>query len=307
MIFKRFRWLVLFAFLLCNLIVFNHAYKFTHFSENGKRIRPENLDAMEKLDILFFGIENPRPENDKVPNQEYETVALQSKELLEGWLVENEKQKGIVILFHGYSASKSGCLAYAEEFYQMGFSTLLVDFQGSGGSTGNNTTVGFEESKDVKVAFEYIQHRLPNVQIILFGSSMGAASILKAIDDFDIGPDKIILECPFGTMKATMQKRFQAMGIPSFPAAEILLLYGGAINGFNAFKHNPVDYAKAVKIPTLLLHGENDKRVLVPEVREIFENLNGPKELIILSDCGHEVYLECNPEKWSSAVRSFLK
>ncbi len=252
-----------------------------------------------------MGISNPRPTNDEVPAQAFETVVIQSHELLEAWLIEQQDDQGIVLLFHGYSSSKSGNIAYSNSFQEMGFSTFLLDFQGSGGSTGNKTTIGVEESKDVKVAFDYIKDRFPTKDIILFGSSMGAASILKSIKNYDIKPDKVILECPFGTMKATMEKRFQAMGLPSFPAADILLSYGGLINGFNAYKHNPRDYAKELSIPTLLLHGSKDKRVLVSEVKEIFENIKGEKRLKILEGCGHEVYLKCAKAEWTKEVRAF--
>jgi len=293
-------------FLLGNIIVFNHAYKFTHFSNTGERIRPENLTLIQKLNILFWGIDNPRPSNDKLPAQSYDSIQLQSYELLEGWFIDNKQSKGIVVLFHGYSASKSGSLPYSNEFHKLGYKTLLIDFQGSGGSTGNKTTIGVEESRDVKVAYDYVRENFPNEKVILFGSSMGAASILKSIHDYDILPDKIILECPFHTMKATMQKRFEAMKIPSFPATELLLFYGGCINGFNAFKHNPVDYAKSVDVPTMLLHGQEDQRVLVSEVDKIFQNLNGYKKLVVLEDCGHQVYLNCNSKKWKSTVIEFL-
>jgi len=286
-------------------MVFNHAYKFTHFSESGEKIRPENLSFLQKIKVVFLGIDNPRPANDKRPTSDFETIIIPSHELLEAWLIPNEKNNGLVLLFHGYSGSKSGHIDYSNEFQKLGFSTLLVDFQGCGGSTGNKTTIGIEESRDVKESFDYIKDRFPEEEIILFGSSMGAASILKAISDYGISPDKVILECPFGTMKATMKKRFQAMGLPSFPAAEILLLYGGAINGFNGFKHNPRDYAKELLVPTLLLHGGDDKRVLVPEVTEIYNNIKGEKELKILEGCGHEVYLNCASKEWKRTVASF--
>ncbi len=44
----------------------------------------------------------------------------------------------------------------AEEFEKMNYKVLLVDFMGSGGSEGNQTTVGFKEADEVKTVFEYI-------------------------------------------------------------------------------------------------------------------------------------------------------
>ena len=306
--FKNIKWLLLIGFIISNVIFYNHAYKFTHFTEgNGKRIKPENLTTAERIKVLFFGVDNPKPLNDKVPPREYSTIRIKSHVELEGWLIEEESQKGIVILFHGYSGSKSSNITYGEEFNKKGYTTLLVDFMGSGGSGGNQTTLGVKESRDVKESYDFVKQKYPGEEIILFGSSMGAVSIMKSILDYDLKPDKIILECPFGSMKTTIRKRFEAMNVPSFPFAEILLFYGGVQNGFNGFKHNPTEYAKSIMIPTLLFYGINDKRVTISEIATIFENLKGDKELRVLKESGHENYLLNDDEDWIESVGRFIK
>lgn len=290
-----------------NVVCYNHAHSFTHFTETGSRTqKPEMLTTAEKIKTLFTGVSIPKPVNDKKPKQPYETIELQSHEKLEGWLIKKPKHRGLVILFHGYSSSKSGILNYSNEFQKMGYSTLLIDFMGSGGSEGLQTTIGMKESRDVNVAFEFAKNNYPNDEIILFGSSMGAVSIMKAINDYDLEPEKIILECPFGSMVGTTKKRFEAMGLPSFPMAEILLFYGGLQNGFNAFTHNPTEYAKNIETPTLLIRGAKDKRVTATEVDEIFENLKGEKELLRLEKSGHENYLINSREIWIEAAQKFL-
>lgn len=210
-------------------------------------------------------------------------------------------------MFHGYSSAKSGILPYSEVFNQKGYSTFLVDFRGSGESTGFTTTVGFKESMDVKVVYDYLKAQGISEPIILFGTSMGAVAIMKSIQDFQIKPDKIILECPFGSMLTTTKKRFEAMNLPSFPFAEILLFYGGLQTGFNAFQHNPTNYAKFIDLPTLLLYGVKDARVTRPEIYEIFQNLKGEKELGLMHNSEHEVYLNDDKVAWNTAIDDFLE
>ena len=43
-----------------------------------------------------------------------------------------------------------------EEFLKMGYSTLLVDFMGAGGSEGNQTSIGFHEAEEVKTVFDHL-------------------------------------------------------------------------------------------------------------------------------------------------------
>jgi hypothetical protein len=177
---------------------------------------------------------------------------------------------------------------------------------GSGGSTGNQTTLGFKEAEQVKACYDHI--RLKGEQnIFLFGTSMGAAAILKACRDYTIQASGIILECPFGSLYKTICARFEIMGIPSFPMASVLSFWGGFQNDFWAFSHNPSEYAKSVSCPTLLLYGEEDNRVSRGEINAIFNNLKGEKTLKTYSNTGHAIYTPNMKSIWIEDVSSFIK
>lgn len=308
-VWKRIGWSFCILFLIGNIIVYNHAYQFTHFVDStiSKTKKPEDLSWSEKIRVLFKGIEVPKPINSKQPLSDYKTIYIQSDERLEAWQIDVPNPKGVVILFHGYSSAKFSLVSYAQEFNNLGYSTLLVDFRGSGGSTGNTTTIGFEESTDVLKSFEYIQAKMPKQKVILFGTSMGAVAIMKAVERYDLQADKLILECPFGTMLETTKRRFEAMNLPSFPFAELILIHGGFQIGFNPFKHKPTDYAKTIERPTLVLYGAKDQRVKRQEVDEIYKNLAGEKDLVVFENAGHENYLSNHRKEWKDTVQEFLE
>lgn len=301
--------LTLLLFLLSNVIIYNHAYHFTHFTdkESDKTKRPEKLSFFEKINTILWGVSLPKADNKFFPTSPYETIYLESQETLEAWKIPVKQAKGIVLLFHGYNSCKSDLLRYATAFQNKGYTTFLVDFMGSGGSTGFETTIGFKEGKDVKVALDYIKKENPKQEIVVFGASMGASAVLQAIANHDIQANKVILECPFGSLLTTTRKRFEAMNLPSFPFAESLLFYGGLQTGFNAFQHKPIEYAKKNTFPTLLLYGAKDARVTLAEVSAIYENLAGQKELVILNNSAHEVYLNDDATAWHKAIDNFLQ
>lgn len=306
-VWKRLRWIVIGLFISMNMIAFFHAYKFTHFSESGihKTKTPKELGVFSKVKTLLFGINNPRPINQTQPSRPFETILLQSSERIECWHIKVDSSKGTVIVFHGFSGSKSLMLDKSEEFNKLGYNTLLVDFIGTGGSEGKATTIGYKEAQDVKVCLDYlIQKNEKN--IALFGTSMGAASILRAACEFQINPACAIIECPFGSMYKTTCARFEQMEVPCFPMAGLLVFWGGAQNGFWAFSHNPQDYAKSVKFPTLLLYGGQDAEVSREEIDQIFTNLNGKKRLNTFADAGHENYLKKYKKEWVNMVSAFL-
>ena len=304
---SRFFWLsALLLVVFINTIAYFHAYKFTHFSnpEIQKTKSPANLSTSEKLIALLFFFINPRPANNDFPKQNYEISRIQSIEEIECWVIWNDSAKGTVLIFHGFSGDKSKMIDKSDLFLQMGYNTVLVDFMGSGGSSGNRTTIGYFEAQQVIDCFRHFKRKDEN--IILHGTSMGAVAIMKAIDDEAIDPSAIIIECPFGSMYKTVCARFRSMNVPHFPMAGLLVFWGGIQNGFWAFGHNPVEYAKGIDSPTLLLQGGKDEKVSLEETHAIFENLNGLKEMKIYDEAGHENYLNDYKSDWVNDVNTFL-
>jgi len=307
-LFKLFVLSFLLLLVFVNLIAFFHAYKFTHFTKTEKdNDEKDNRPALlKKATVLLTGIDNERPENKATPALPYQTVRLQSNKQIECWFVPKDSAIGTVVLFHGYGGYKSSMLDKSEAFHQMGYNTLLVDFMGSGGSEGVATTIGFKEAEQVKSAVDFLAKKGEN-NIVLFGTSMGAVAIMKAVDDYQMPVTSLLIECPFSTLLQTAENRFEIMGVPSFPLANLLVFWGGVQNGFNAFAHDPVDYARDIRLPALLMYGEKDKKVKPEETAAIFNNLAGPKALVTFPEAGHENYLTEYKNEWTAAVSQFLQ
>lgn len=294
-------------FVLMNFVAIFHSYKFTHFTENKteKTKDPKSLTTEQKIRTLIFGVSNPRPENKALPTTEYETIRLKSNREIECWSIKTENPKGTVVLFHGFSGDKSSMLDKSDVFREQGYNTFLVDFMGSGGSEGNQTTIGFLEAEQVLTCFKYLSEK-GEQNIYLFGTSMGSVAIMKAINDYGISPKGIIIECPFGSMYKTVCARFRTMNAPTFPMARLLVFWGGLQNGFWPFGHNPTDYAKKIICPTLLFYGAKDEKVSRQEINEIFSNLVGQKKLTIFQEAGHENYLTKYKDEWTQDIERFL-
>ena len=307
-LFKLFLYTALLLFVLMNTVAFFHAYKFTHFSKEIKegKNHDDKPALLKKAAVLLTGVDNDRPENKTVPAIPYQTIRLQSNKEIECWLIPRDSAIGTVVLFHGYGGYKSSMLDKSNLFQQMGYNTLLVDFMGSGGSEGMATTIGFKEAEQVKTTVDYLKSK-GEENIVLFGTSMGAVAIMKAIDDYSLPVSSIIIECPFSTLLKTAENRFNIMGVPPFPLAHLLVFWGGVQSGYNAFAHGPVDYAKDIKLPTLLMYGGKDKKVTHEETATIYKNLAGPKALVTFPQAGHENYLTQYQAEWTAAVDRFLK
>ncbi|MCP4156377.1 MAG: alpha/beta hydrolase, partial [bacterium] len=218
------------------------------------------------------------------------------------------EHKGTALLFHGYASEKSSLLPVAKAFHRLGFDTMAMDFPGHGESDGFKTTIGFHEAADVLAAFNYarLSPKNKHKKIILYGFSIGAVAIMRAIHLYKINPDCIILECPFGSLLQALSNRLVMVGLPAFPLANLMVFWGSTHSGYWGFDHSPADYAKDITVPTLLMYGLNDKKVTRKEIDDIFRNLKGPKVLNLFKNMNHQLYIYKQPGNWFVYVEKFL-
>jgi alpha-beta hydrolase superfamily lysophospholipase len=304
--------ILLFIFILLNIIAAFHAYKFTHFYEKGQFSvkKPELMTGWDKTKAILFGINYSKLPIAATPTHSYQTIYLTTTDniLLEGWHIPKDSAKGTVILFHGHGGNKGGVLIEANNFYNFGYDVCLVDFRAHGNSKGDICTVGYNESRDVKAAYDFIKAK-GEKNIVLWGISLGAATITKAMADYkDIEPTKVILEMPFASLTDAVIGRLRIMHLPAQPLATMLTFWGGIEQGFWAFRHKPAEYVKSIKVPVLLQWGKNDVRVSDVETYEIFGHIPSlKKKLVIYSESGHQSLAKNEPVKWNETVNSFLE
>ncbi len=296
------------VFLLMNLVAFLHAWNFTHFTSRDTRTPPpEELSVWQKINVLFTGVSLPRPENYTVPEVDFESTWLTAGEdSVALWEINGEINKGTVAMFHGYFANRTSMLEQAQRFRRLGYRTVLVDFRGSGGSSGSSTSIGYHEKQEVKLVHDYLRKKYEG-PLVLFGTSMGAAAILHCASEQTVRPDAIILECPFGTLYEATVNRFRTMNLPEYPMAGLLVFWGGIQNGYWGFDHNPSEYARRVTIPTLLFYGEQDPRVTRHETDAIYSHLAGKKRLVTFPEAGHGKFLDQYENEWLREIHDFLK
>src|SRR4051812_32959481 len=208
---KHWRGLVVLAAVLLvgvNGIAFMHARSMTHFAppSNATIVRPGSMTLGQKIGVAFTGMRIPRPTNRARPDDfgmAFTTHRFVTEDgaNLEAWHIAATTQPTVidgrrrshrlVLMFHGYMVSKSVMLGEAKAFHEIGCDCLLVDFRGSGGSSGNDTTIGYRESLDVAAALQYAERTFPPAALVLYGESMGSAAILRAIAINGVEPAEI--------------------------------------------------------------------------------------------------------------------
>jgi alpha-beta hydrolase superfamily lysophospholipase len=303
---KMIAWIVLVQLVLLNVSAAIYAYKFTHLKD-GPVPRPGSSNLLVRTWKLFTGPKLYKMSSLHQPDFPYEDIhmILHNKDSIQGWYSGVDSSRRCVIFFHGITSNKSTFLSEALRFRNWGYNVLLVDFRGHGSSGGHTTSFGVEETEEVEKAFAFARKR-GNSAILLYGSSMGAAVIMRAVAENKVRPSGIVADMPFGSLHDQYRARARVLGFPAEPFAFLTTWWTGVERGYNGFKHNCYRYASKIDCPVLLEWGTRDPYVTGAEIQKIYKNLKTPsKTLAVYPDAGHESLLYADPLKWEKEVGAF--
>ena len=310
---RIFKWIgnvLLVQLILINISAAFHAYRFTHYYDDDKIRNQESSQGKPLLLTwrMMTGKKLARSLINYYPTIPYDTVQLTTNNgiKLEAWYMKADSAKGTVILFHGLNSNKGNVLAEAFEFISFSYNVMLVDLRAHGNSGGKISTIGSKESEEVKLAYDHILKK-GEKNIVLWGMSLGAVIITKAIWQYDIQPQKIILEMPFDRLQDHIKARARISGFPGEPFGFFVTFWTGTEQGFWGYNHRTSRYVKKISCPVLLQWGNSDEYVLKNETERIFAATgSSKKKLEIYEGAGHAPLLASDPVKWERTVTEFL-
>lgn len=297
--------------ILINISAAFHAYRFTHYyNDDNVRNQPSSKGKLFlRTWRLMTGKKLPKSLVAYYPVIPYDTVHLTTTNglKLEAWYMKADSSIGTVILFHGLSSNKGNILNEAYEFHSLGYNTMLVDIRAHGNSEGFANSIGYKESEEVRLAYEYVSKQ-GEKNIVLWGMSLGAVIISKAIWQYDLHPQKIILEMPFDRLQDHIRARARVTGFPGEPFGSFVTLWTGFEQGYWGYGHRTTKYVQKINCPVLLQWGNADEYVSKNETDKIFKAIGSKeKQLVLYEGAGHEPLLGVNEILWKKKVTDFLK
>jgi alpha-beta hydrolase superfamily lysophospholipase len=304
-------WVLLVQFVLINISAALYADKLTHLYTPTEETwtKPVSKNIFAKTWRLFTGPVFYKQPLKVVPGFPFSTILLKTKKniSIEAWYGKTDSaSKGTVILFHGLMGHKGLVLDEANAFRSFGYSVMMVDVRDHGNSGGNTTTMGYRESEEVKLAYDHVM-QMGEKNIFLWGASLGAVEIIKAVSDYQLQPSGIIIEMPFLSLQSHLKGRARTLGFPEQPFGFLTSFWIGVEQGFNGLGFKTAKYAKDVNCPVLMQYGEKDKLVLPYETNAIYKALAATnKKLVIYEGAGHESFLRNDPAAWRTETTAFL-
>ena len=304
-------WVLVVQLILINISAAFYAYHLTHFYDDQSLLnqgRRGNIFA--KTWKLFTGPRQVKLPLTATPRYSFDTVHLKTVNgiEIEAWYSRADSlNHGTIILFHGMGGNKSMCVDEAREFHDWGYNVMMVDFRGHGGSEGNDVTIGVRETEEVKLAVDYL-HQKGEKSIFLWGNSLGAVVVAKAMADYDLPVSGIIMESPFGSLQSFLKAKARRLGFPQQPFAFLTTFWIGVEKGFSGFRHQTARYARRIHCPVLLQWGTDDDLINQDEIQVIYKAIfSSHKKLVIYDHAVHESFLRKDPVLWRLETLNFLQ
>ena len=213
------------------------------------------------------------------------------------------------ILFHGYkSSSLLDCCGGTNFAHKLNHNALVVDQRSHGQSDGKVITFGIKERRDCLSWINYAIMRFgPDIQIILSGLSMGAATVLMATDqNLPSNVKGIIADCPYSSPKEIILKVGKDMHFPLTIIYPFVWLGAFIFGRFNLSETSAVKALKNCQIPILLFHGEADNFVPCEMSKTLSRSGASNITLELFPDAGHGLCYMIIPDRYEKAVSDFL-
>lgn len=276
------------------------------------------LNPTTSKEMLFQSVagENTDPEKEEAnrwfkEDISYEDWYIDSRDnlRLHAYVVENPKPSNIwVIGVHGYMGNGLDMARCAKVYYQSGFNMLIPDLRGHGESEGDYVGMGWDDRLDLTHWVNLLIEKDPNIQIVLYGVSMGGATVMMASGESLPTQVKAIIE-DCGYSSAWEEFSYILKEVSKVPPQPVLFAANIATRVLAGYWISEASSMKQVAkstTPILFIHGEKDTFVPFFMLDKVYEAANCEKEKLVVKGAGHAASAEMDPDLYAKTVTDFL-
>ena len=252
-----------------------------------------------------------RIDNTKWIEENAEETYIQNKKIkLHGYEIQNKKESKVwVIAAHGYTETACSMAGVAKQFLNYGYNVLLPDLRAHGKSDGKYIGMGWLDRLDLIKWINYLIEKYGHIKIILYGISMGAATVMMASGEKLPSNVRVVIEdCGYTSVWDEFADKLKTIfHIPKFPAMYNANFITKIRAGFSLKKASCIKQIKKSKIPTLFIHGDKDKFVPFYMLDQLYSVASCKKEKLVIKNAGHAEAQAIESQKYWSTVRKFIK
>lgn len=222
--------------------------------------------------------------------------------------VSNHETNNYVILVHGISNNKYGMLDRAFGFDSLGYNTLIIDQRSAGESQGEYYSYGFKESLDITLWIDYLIKNNPDVNIVLYGVSMGASTVMLSLNQKLPKNVKCVIEdCGYSSMEEEIDYVIRKEHDLKYTKLILKLIEKQMIDKFG-YSFEDVNVKKGLdknEIPIMFIHGMEDELVPYEMSKKLYNHNLGEKKFYPVPNEGH--CFAINDPNYFNHINNFIE
>lgn len=216
----------------------------------------------------------------------------------------------VAILAHGYHHSLEQMAPYAKLFYDLGFNVLVPDARSHGDSDGRAIGFGWLDRRDyVRWAQLMTQEFGQTATVVLFGISMGAATVLAASGEADLPHTvkAVIEDSAFSSVaKEVYYRMWSHYYLPAPSLMPLMTLFAKRQAGYAYREGNILRQIKKSQTPTLFIHGGQDCYVPPKAFNQLYHGAPMRKMAYFVPQADHVQAYATNRARYEDTIRHFL-
>jgi uncharacterized protein len=188
-------------------------------------------------------------------------------EELIAWYLPAKAGKPTILFFDGNGGHLPWSLLRWQKIAALDMGVFALAYRGYSGSSGRPSEAGLH--RDAVAGYEWLARQVNSKDIIIHGSSLGSGVAIKLAVNRSVRA--LVLEAPYMSIADVASRRLW------FLPVRLLLR--------NTFLSS--DWIAGVKVPILIIHGDNDNTIPISQGKDIFELANQPKWFVEFTGAGH--------------------
>ena len=226
---------------------------------------------------------------------------------LHSYVVSQNSNKWAIVV-HGYGGSGKLMSDKSKYFYDMGYNVLIPDLRGHGKSEGNYIGMGWKDRLDIISWINFIIKENPNAEIVLHGTSMGAATVLMTSgENLPSNVKAIVADCAYTSAWDEFSYQLETyLKVPSSYILNVTNMVTKLKAGYSLKEASALECVKKATVPILFIHGDKDKFVPYSMMDKLYDATNSPKEKLTIEGGEHANSDLVSPFLYWLTVEDFL-
>lgn len=242
--------------------------------------------------------------SETIENKKVEVKAKDGITLRGTQYIKDESSNKWAIILHGYRSTPNSIISIGMHFSKEGYNVLIPSMRACSESDGEYIGMGWLDKEDLQCWINLIIKQNENAEIILHGSSMGAATVLMASGkDLPINVKAIVADSGYTSVWDIFASEAKArFNLPTFPVLNMFEIVANVRANYDIKEASALEQVKNNKTPILFIHGDADDFVPEYMCEELYEAANCKKDKLIIHDAGHTDSKYKEPETYYNKI-----